>query len=165
MLALIFGFVAFVVIVFLRPIVPFPPLPGPDPCLGLHGEAKNICREFCVVQDCDVGDSLRPPCENLRADFARRTGVYFFPCELGRPPHRTEEPQPPTPTSIATATSTSTPEGTGRSGLLWAEPEGVIWAKGCRATETGWGARGTAWRRRCPRRQTSTLPDVTAATD
>ena len=129
----------FVGFFFLYPFVPFPPLPGPDPCAGVSSSVRSICQSYCTVENCDEQDRFRAVCRKLRFQFVRTTGHHYFPCELRRPATRTPteivavdtptatstaepiatdtpievETETPTPTftPIETITATSTPEG------------------------------------------------------
>lgn len=121
----------FVSFFLIRPFVPFPPSPG-DPCRGVASSVRQICNQYCTIEDCDGFESSRAICKQLRYTFLRKTGRYVFPCDFKLPrtrtptesgedtPTATVEPEPtntevPTPTETIvgtqepTATETATP--------------------------------------------------------
>ena len=121
----IIGIVVAIVLLFLRPFVPVPPFPGGDPCRGVAaGAAREICRQYCEVENCDEFQRFRFACKKLRFQFSRLTGTHFFPCESPgfppRVPSDTPEPLPsdtvepqPTDTSPPPPTDTVAPPPTG----------------------------------------------------
>lgn len=105
----------FVGFFFVRPYVPFPPLPGPDPCAGVSSSVRGICNAYCTVQNCDEEDPSRAVCRQLKYNFLRRTGRSYFPCDFRLPKTRTptEIVDIETPTAeIETPTATVEPEAT-----------------------------------------------------
>lgn len=98
----------FVGFFFLRPFVPFPPFPGPDPCAGVSSSVRGICHQYCTVQNCDEEDSSRFVCRQLKFNFLRKTGRSFFPCDIRLPRTRT----PTEPVEVDTPTATVEPEAT-----------------------------------------------------
>jgi hypothetical protein len=106
-MGIIAALLVFVGFFVLRPFVPFPPFPGPDPCAGVASSVRGICNTYCTVQNCDEEDRSRAVCRQLRFNFLRKTGRYVFPCDIKLPSTRT----PTEPVDLATPTATE-PEAT-----------------------------------------------------
>lgn len=106
----------FVGFFFLRPFVPFPPLPGPDPCAGVSSSVRSLCTSYCTLENCDEVDGSRAVCRQLRFQFTRKTGRHVFPCDIHLPSGPTRTPTEPvvdTPTTeVETPTATAEPEVT-----------------------------------------------------
>ena len=107
-MGMIAALLVFVGFFFLRPFIPFPPLPGPDPCAGVASSVRGICNAYCTVQNCDEEDRSRAVCRQLRYTFLRQTGRYVFPCDVKLPPTRT----PTEPVDVETPTATVEPQAT-----------------------------------------------------
>src|SRR5689334_10347766 len=83
---------------------------GAAPCDVYDGAARSQCRSYCEVRHCNV--SPQPSCDELRKNFAKKTGTTTFPCDVTATatplatatPHATS-----TPTGTATPTATATP--------------------------------------------------------
>jgi hypothetical protein len=108
-------------------------------CEAYDGAARAHCRTYCDVRQCNVNP--HPSCDELRKNFAKKTGTTIFPCDVTATatpaatvtPVATVTPIPTaTPTETATAepspTATATPLATACPDVLQlsSEPGGVV---------------------------------------
>jgi hypothetical protein len=49
--------------------------------VGLTGGAAGLCNAYCEALDCDDPAVVNEDCEDLRANFAKKTGKSTFPCD------------------------------------------------------------------------------------
>jgi len=53
-----------------------------DVCEGLEGSAYDLCGAYCEAQDCDSPDVIKKSCMMLKKNYAKHTGVTYFPCDI-----------------------------------------------------------------------------------
>jgi cysteine-rich repeat protein len=137
-------------------------------CRGLRGGARGLCNAFCVAKKCHEQEEPEDSCNNLRANFLKKTGSATFPCEEVTPTATatdTAVPATATPTNtavLATATATNTAVPATATATDTAVPATAT------ATDTATPATATATNTAVPATATPTntaVPATATATD